>query len=324
MDNLLKNFFKDFFKENRWGITWFSIVRMFAFCQILFWTFAFSKIIDILSKGIDNWRAVLPWIAALVLNKIAEDFIRLRSKYSLQKLGVELELRLATFFTEKTELCKGVKTGEAVQRTKRASDTIKSAAKYYKDSLLQLPVNLVVIPIILFTACIDYFIIFVVYIITYLLIDYFANTFYLKEAEDYFRASEVFWGTAYRKTPEVWRERADGADFREQIEQEGDDLYKERMEMENINNWRWVAVQILSSASKGLIIIYAFYLVLKQQAPIGDLVLVSGYFAQVQSSLNVITTAAQQIGDLRISLNRLAEAVRLKHNELHADQLYTP
>ncbi len=324
MDKLLKNFFKDFFTDNRLKIIWFSMIRIFAFCQVLFWTFAFSKIIDILSQGVENWRAVLPWIAALVPNKIAEDFIRLRSKYGLQKIGAGLELRLATFFTEETELREGIKTGEAVQRTKRASETIKSAARYYKDNLLQVPVNFIIIPIILLSARTDYFIIFTVYVFSYLLIDYFANTFYLDEAEDYFRASEVFWGTAYRKTPDVWRERVDGVGFREQIKKQADNLYKERMEMENVNNWRWVTIQVLSSVSRGLIILYAFYLIIKGQAPVGDLVLVSGYFSQAQSSLNIVTTTAQQIGDLRISLNRLVEAVRLKGDQLLTGQPNNP
>ncbi len=324
VDKLLQNFFKDFFKDNRLKIVWFSIVRMFAFCQVLFWPFAFSKIIDILSQGIDNWQAALPWAAALVINKVAEDLIRLRSKYGLQKIGAGLELRLATFFTQKTELCEGIKTGEAMQRTKRASDTINSAAEYYKDNLLQLPVNFIVIPIVLLTSRTDYFIIFTVYVVVYLLIDYFANTFYLDEAEDYFQASEVFWGTAYRKTPDVWRERVDGFQFREQIEQQADNLYKERMEMENVDNWRWVTVQVLSSVSQGLIILYAFYLIIKGQAPVGDLVLLSGYFSQAQSSLNIVTTTAQRIGDLRISLSRLAEAVKLKDRQPPIDQLNTP
>ncbi len=316
MDELLKDFLKKFFGEHRIRIIWFSFWRMVAFVQVLFWPFAFSKIVDVLSQEPEHWQKAISWVAALIINKILEDFIRLRAKYGLQKIGAKLELELASFFTQETELCDGVRTGEAVQRTKKATNTIRNAARYYKDTLLQLPVNLIVIPLVLLQARPIYLTILVIYTVLYLLADYFANTIYLKEAKDFFEASEYFWGTTYRKAPDVWRKREDGHKFKETMNKEAEDLYKERMEMENVNNWRWIMDQGLSSLSKGAVIIYAVHLIMSGQAPVGDLVLVSSYFGKAQGTLNIITSTVRQVVDLRISLDRLAQAVKLKSGNL--------
>jgi len=308
----MKKFFKNFLQEYKAQIFLFSLFRIFSFVQILFWPYAFSKIINIISQNPDNWREAGFWAGLMILNKITEDFVRLRSKFGLEKIGAKLKISLATFLSEKTEIRKGKKTGEAVQAVKKASEDIKSLVDFYKENILQLPVNLIIIPLILLQANTDYLLLLLVYGIAYLTIDYFTIKLYKRKLKKYFKAAEVFWGTTYRKTPEVWREREDGGIFAERIDQEGKELYKAIVSADNINNWRWTLLQALSSATIGTAVLFVLYKIVTNTAPVGDLILVSAYLQETQRTLNVITSTLTYLIRTRISLKRLNKAVKIQ------------
>ena len=309
---IMKRFFKSFFKKHKAGIIWFSFMRMISFVQVLFWPFAFAKIINIITGTPEQWQKALLWVGLMIVNKISEDVVRLRSKLGLEKIAAKLSISLATFFMENTEIKKGIKTGEAVQTIKQASDAIGSIVTYYKDSMLQLPVNFIFIPMILFNIGSNYLAILIIYVALYFLIDYFAASLYSAKLQKYFEADGTFWGTTYRKAPEIWRARDNGILFSKQIEEEGQSLYKDIASAITTNNWRWIFLQGLSSTSVGIAVLFVFFKILKGVAHIGDLVLISDYFQQTQGSLNIVSSSISQIIQTRIALERLNEAVEVK------------
>lgn len=312
MKQALKAFFKDFFKKNRNEFLWHSFWRLFSCAQALFWPFAFSKIINILAENPNNWQKTLPWIIVMIANEVGDDFIRLRSKFGLHKLAVRLKINLVRFFTRETGVREGVKTGEAIQAVRQAGEVVQNMSIFYKDKLLQLLVNFVAIPIILLTSELSYFILLIVYIALYLFVDYFAAAFYTKEVRDSFKASKTFWGTVYRKTPGVWREREDGVSFKKIIDKQAAKFYKEESEAQNIHYWRWVAIQALSSMFYGAAIALVIYKIVHYHAQAGDLVLVIGYFMQTQTSLNIVSDAVKHVSDAHIAFDELDEAVEEK------------
>lgn len=307
----MKKFFKGFFQEHKARVFFFSFWRIFSFGQALFWPYAFAKIVNIMSQNPDNWREAGFWAGLMILNRITEDFVRLRSKFGLEKIGVKLKISLATFFSKKTKIRKGKKTGEAVQAVKKASEDIESLINSYKDDMLQLPINLIVIPLVLLRASKDYLLLLILYGVLYLTIDYFAVRIYNQALRKYFKAAEVFWGTTYRKTPEVWRQREDGGIFMRAIDRQGKSLYKSIIIAKNTNNWRWIALQALSSASIGAAVLWVLYKIVNGVAPIGDLILVTAYFEKTQGTLNIVTDTLTRTIQTRISLKRLDKAVKL-------------
>lgn len=310
MENLISGFFKDFGRENKKEIVWASFWRLVACLQALFWPFAFAKVVNIMSEDPASWRRALLWVGALVANKALEDFIRLRSKYRLQTIIIKLKTELASFFTEETALKDGTRTGEAVQDVKRVTETTAGLASYYKNNFLQLPVNLVVIPFVLFRADVKYFIFIVAYTIFYLVLDYFWAGIYSESQEDTIKAGEEFWGATYRKAPDVWRGREDQESFTRLIRNKARTYSNRSVETQNIHYWRWTSVQILSSLSRGAAVIFVLYRVIKGKTPVGDLVLVNSYFARSQGSLNILTNTVRKIIDWRAALRELKEAVR--------------
>jgi len=309
---VMEQFFKDFFQGYKKKIIGFSFLRIFAFVQVLFWPYAFSKIVNIMSRNPEDWRKALIWAGGMIFNKVLEDFIRLKAKFELEKIGTRLQISLATFFSEKTEIREDKKTGESVQAIKKASEDISSLIEFYKDNLLKLPVNFIIIPFILFKTSIDYLILLLIYGILYLGIEYFAVNLYHKKLKKYFKAAEIFWGTTYRKVPEVWRQREDGGIFARRVNKEGKNLYQTTVSANSMNRWRWSALQALSSASIGAVILFVIYKIIGNSAPVGDLILVAGYFKETQTTLNIITTAFSQIIYARISLKRLNKAVKIR------------
>jgi len=312
MEIIVKTFFKDFFQKNKREILYSSFWRLFACVQSLFWPFAFAKIVNIMTETPENWQKVIPWISALILNKATEDFIRLRSKYKLQRIIIKLKTRLTCFFTQETELKEGAKTGEAVQDIKKATETTEGFANYYKDDLLQLPVNLIIIPIILFNANTWYFVMLAVFALIYLLVDYFWATIYAVAQEKSLKAGEELWGATYRKAPEVWRAREDGSAVKQLISEKADEFFKRNSVTQNIHYWRWIFVQVVSTLSRGLALVFVLCRIIKGSASVGDLVLVSGYFAETQSSLNMVTSTTKLIIDWRASLRELSDALKKK------------
>jgi ABC-type multidrug transport system fused ATPase/permease subunit len=79
----------------------------------------------------------------------------------------------------------------------------------------------------------------------------------------------------------------------------------------DISNWRWIALQVASSLSIGLSLGFVVYKIVNKTAPVGDLVLVIGYLAQIQESLNIVTNAISQVVQAKISLERLRRAIRI-------------
>jgi len=312
MKQALKDFFKKFLKENRGQFAQSSFWRIFGCIQTLFWPFAFAKIIDIIVQDPGSWKKVVPWVFAMVANKIIEDVIRLRSKYGLQELALLLRIDIVKFFTKQTKVRNDIKTGEAVQAVRNMADTVYNIGCLYKDKLIQLPINFIAIPIILFSSEVSYFILVLAYIALYLLVDYIAATFYLKEVKDSFKASEAFWGTVNRKAPDVWRQREDEFAFEKAIDEQGAKFYKEENEAQNVHHWRWVAIQALSSMFYGIAIVLVFYRIINDQAHVGDLVLVIGYFGQTQTSLNIVSDTIKQITDARIAFDELEESIEAR------------
>ncbi len=312
MKPLLKEFFNNFWKQKKIKIIWYSFWRLVAFAQTLFWPFALSRVVNVLTQDPSNWEGALPWIAGMIINKVTEDMIRLRSKSGLENLSLDMTIDFTLFFTSRSEVKEDSRTGEAVQAIKRITEVLNGLLIYYKDNLLQLPVNFIVVPLVLFKTNIDYFILFLVYTFIYLLVDYFAAGFYSDEARDSFEVSEAFWGTAYRKIPDVWREREDGEKLKNTLEKQGEAFYKEASEALNIHYWRWTAVQVLSDLTQGFAVALIVYKIFHGQAEVGDLVLVIGYFQQTQSSLNIVTSANKIFTDLHIALRRLENSVQEK------------
>lgn len=305
-------FIKHFFQKNKKLIVWFSFLRIIDFLLILFWPYAFAKMVNIISNDPNDWRLALWWAIPMIIVQISEDFIRLLGKLGLSNIANKLKIELATFFSEKTEIKNGKRTGEAVQTVRRASDAIENLVNYYKDKMLQLPVNLIVIPIILFSANPQYLIFLIVYIGLYLLIEYFAVRNFQKKTKQYFNSAEAFWGTTYRRTPDVWRQREDGFEFIQEIEEQGELMYKDGVATNKTNHWRWIWIQALSSVSIGGAILFVIYKIVLGTTHVGDLILVSSYFAMTQESLNIISDAFTNLIQTKIALERLDEAVGIK------------
>lgn len=308
----MKTFFKRFLKKYKWGFLWFSVLRIFAFLQVLFWPYAFSNIINILIKNSNEWQQVLLWASAMVINEIAKDFIRLRSKLGLKKLGAKLQISFVAFLAKKTKLREGIKTGEAVQIIRQTYLTMEALINYYKNSLLKLPVSLIVIPIVLLKTSTDYFILIVIYAFLYLIINHFCTIIYAQKLHKHFKSEEAFWGTTYRKVPEVWREREDSLNFKENISKQAKELYRSMISLAETETTWWILVQILSSISLGIAILFVLFRIKNGTAPIGDLILVSSYLQQTQESLNVMTGITDRITRVRTSLKRLDDSVERK------------
>lgn len=308
----MEGFSKKFLKQYKFRIFAYSFLRIFSFAQVLFWPFALAKIVDIMTENPDNWRQALVWAVLMLINKILEDIIRLRSKYGLETIATELKIKLAIFLTKETKIRKNVKTGEAVQAIKTASETVETLMMFYKENLLQLPVNFIVVPMILFKANVNYLFILIVFIALYLLIEYFASKSYRHRLESYLRSVEIFWGTTYRKAPDIWRKREKMESFSRQIEKQGRKLDKSTDAFINTNNWRWIATQILSSATIGLSALFIIHKTISGSASIGDLILVTGYLGEIRGSLNIVSSGISYFSQTKLALNRLYKAIEFK------------
>ncbi len=311
----MRKVFKDLWQQHRVKIIVFTILRLFSYIQVLFWAYAFAKVVNIMTNNPGQWRTAMVWAAAMVVNKVAEDFVRIKAKYELEKIGVRIQISLSSFFSRKTELKDGRRTGESVQAIKRAAEHIDELLDFYREDLLQLPVNFIIIPIILYRASPIYLLFLAVYVVLYLIINQVMQTAYFERMKKCFKAAEIFWGTTYRKAPEVWRQREDGYAFSREINKEGDELYDKETLANNINMWRWAAVMSLSSAIRGGVILFILYNVVQNVTPLGNLVLVNGYFLETQNTLNIITLAIDKASRSRLAFTRLGKALKISGEE---------
>lgn len=308
----MKQFFKDFLKRHRARIFGFSVLRIIDFLQILFAPYVLAKIINIVTQNSGNWQQASFWTIVFLINGAAEDVVRLQGKLGLEKIAIRFKLALATFFSEETEIRKNKKTGQAVQAIRRAGDVIQGLMNFYKDNLLQLPVNFIIIPLVLWSANINYLILLIIYIVLYFMIECLMYSIHHKKLQKFFKASEIFWGTTYRKTPEVWRQREDEQSFIQQMDREAENLYKADANAIGINNWRWIFLQVLSSATIGIAVLLVVYKIFNNSAPIGDLILVSSYFTKTQETLNIVTSSITRLLHTKTSLKRLDQAVKIR------------
>lgn len=249
----------------------------------------------------------------MVINELARNVIGNYAIFGLDKIRAKLRLSLAVFFTENTEIKQGVKTGEAVQAVRQTSDSIDSLLSYYRDNLLKVPVNFILIPLIFLSQSPNYFFLIVGYVILYFIIDYSLSKIQTKKMIKCFRAAEIFWGTTYRKVPEVWRKREDHQMFKQEIEREGKTLYRQSVSLGKTTYCRWGFIQAFSTLSRGLAVLFVLYKISKGLGHVGDLILVNSYFQTTQETLSILTTSISQIIEAKISLERLEKAVKIKN-----------
>jgi ABC-type multidrug transport system fused ATPase/permease subunit len=311
----MRKVFKDLWRQHRVKIIVFTILRLISYIQVLFWAYAFAKVVNIMTNSPERWREAMVWAVAMVANKVTEDFVRVKAKYELEKIGVRIQVSLSSFFSRKTELKDGKRTGETVQAIKRAAEHIDELLDFYREDLLQLPVNFIIIPIILYRASPIYLLFLAVYVVLYLIINQVMQTAYFKRLRKSFRAAEIFWGTTYRKVPEVWRQREDGYAFSKEISKEGDELYNKETSANNINMWRWAVLMSMSSAVRGGLIVFVLYNVVGGITPLGNLILVSSYFLETQNTLNIVTWAIDKATRSRLAFTRLGKALKVSEED---------
>ncbi len=307
----MRQFFTKFLRQYWVPLVVFSLLRIISILQVLFWPYAFSKIVNLVTQDPHQWTSALNWASLMIANKILEDPMRLWSRYGLEKVGTQLQIAATVFFTEKGTLRPGRKTGETVQAVRRAVENIGVLFDYYKEYFWQLPINLLVISLILCQANPSYLFFPLVYTGLYLALDLWIAKIYRRRIKDYFKSTEVFWGTVYREAPEVWRQRESIEEFGCHLKPQSQDFYQSNVSFLKIDRWRWTILQVLSSCFRGLAIIFVLYRIVNYQTPVGDLVLIAAYLERTQSTLNIITTVYNGLIESSVSLKRLRKAIQV-------------
>lgn len=308
----MNSFFKQFLRKHQFTIIFYSTLRVVSLIQVLFWPYAFAKIVNILSEDLTNWQGVLFWGVLMIGNAVLENIIRLRSKYGLEKVAIKLMVEMTRYFSEKTELRDNVRTGQAIQAIKVASEQVKALVNFYKESGLQLPVNLIVIPIVLTNLSGIYLLILLGFAIIYAIADLICLKKYNLRFASQLKSLESFWGTEYRRVPDVWRKREDGTGFSQQFNECGQDLINKSSVALNVANWRWIAVQTISTFSKGIALYFVVKRILNKLAHVGEVVLVMSYFDKIHGTLNIFTSALTRISEARLALRRLNKELEVK------------
>ena len=308
----MQEFFKKFIRKNLRSVFFWSGIRILAIIQALFWPYGLSRVVNALSGVETRWDLAVFWALLMIGNSLVENFLRLRSKYNLENVSVKLSVDLARFFSKKTKIRPGVRTGEAVQAVKLASEKIQSVANFFKENGLQMPIDGIIIPLVLLNAKIQYFLILLFYVFFYVLADLAVLFFYRRKFNKLISASQAFWGTEYRRVPDLWRKRENADLVEREVDEAGESLYRQSVQAGNVMNWLWISVQTVSTLGKGLAILYVLRLILHSLVPLGDLVLVAGYFDRMHGTLNIFTHASVELATSVIVLRRLNQAVETR------------
>lgn len=273
--------------------------KMFLFWSIVLAISAVGPVLNVylvteLINDVVEYQEITQTALSLLVGIFLVDFfdntLRLLSKTRIAKICYSIQFETQVFLM-KVISPKETSREKVIKAIENLTNSLSALLNYVKENGISALTKFVAIPIILFTINTKIFIIEILYILIYFLLDYLTTKQYQKKVDKVNEKLE---------------------DYFEGIIQDGRKPPKRSLilqisKREDFTFWEWNILQHLSRYFYLFVIIISIFEIVSGQAEIGALLLYTGYMVQTQGFLNILSVLFDRIADVSIGLKRVAQ-----------------
>jgi len=267
------------------------LVRFLSATLPLVTIYQFSHLIKLVELKTD-FITLFYYLIWIFIIRILDNFLRIRSSTKLDYLISNISFEIHNYFLINFNPETKEDRHSSIQAIRNFADATIKTLSLFKQPGIDSIISILFIPVALFFIDFRSFVLIIVYITIYLLINYFTSQHY-KELRD-------FQNT---KTESYFAKLQESND----VDLEQNTYTRHFKRMVNWNFTEWFSLQNTAAFFYSVFLLYQIYQISSGYNHISDVVLVMGYVTQTQTFLNSFTDIWYSLGDMYVALKHLAK-----------------
>jgi len=267
------------------------LIRFLSATLPLVTIYQFSHLIKLIEQGSDL-RSLIYYLFLIFFVRLLDNLFRLRSTTRLDYLINNISFDIHNFFLIDFKPQTKEDRHASIQAIRNFADATARTLTIIKQPGLDSFVSILFIPVALYLVDFRSFVLIVVYISIYALINFYTSQHY-KELRDIQNTKTENYFAKLQETNDV------------DLEQLSYTRHQQRLS--NWNFIEWFALQNTAVFFYFLFLLYQIFLVSTGTSHVSDLVLIVGYVTQTQTFLNSFTDIWYGLEDMYVALKHLAK-----------------
>lgn len=269
---------------------WF-FVRFVSSLLPLLTIYLYSQVINNIENKI-VFSSLFFLVLTILLVRLVDNFLRLKSLFKLDECISDIGFDIHNFFIK--DLCAKNEEDrhQSIQAIRNFSDASSLTLRLFRQPGIDSVVSLAIIPTILWFVDLRIFVLEIVYVTIYMIIDYYTTQKYVKLRDLQNTKTETYYGKL-QETNDV------------DLEQKTFTRHFSRL-----SNWsftEWFVLQNSAVFFYCLILAYSIIAVYSGEKQISDVVLIMGYVSSTQTYLNSFSEIKDSLADMTVAVDHLAK-----------------
>ena len=269
---------------------WF-FVRFISSLLPLLTIYLYSRVIENIETKV-VFSSLFFLILIILLVRLVDNFLRLKSIFKLDECISDISFDIHNFFTKDLHTKDKEERHQSVQAIRNFSDASSITLTLFRQPGIDSIVSLSIIPIILWFVDLRVFVLEMVYIVIYMIIDYYTTQKYVKLRDLQNTKTETYYGKLQESND---------------VELEQKTYTRHFTRISNWNFTEWFILQNSAVFFYCLILAYSIIAVYSGFKQISDVVLIMGYVASTQTYLNSFSEIKDNLANMTVAVDHLAK-----------------
>jgi len=276
--------------QNKGRFLFWFFVRFISSLFPLLTIYLYSQVVSNIENKV-ALDSILFLVIIIFFVRIIDNFLRLKSLYKLEECISDISFDIHNFFIKDLKASNKEERHQCIQAIRNFSDASSLTLMLFRQPGIDSVVSLITIPLILLFVDSRVFILEIVYILVYLILDYYTTQRYV-----------VLRDVQNTKTENYFAKLQETNDI--DLEQKTYTRHFTRL-----SNWyflEWFLIQNCAVFFYCLILGYTIISIYTGAKQISDLVLIVGYIASTQTYLNSFSEIKDNMANMTVAIDHLA------------------
>jgi ABC-type multidrug transport system fused ATPase/permease subunit len=269
---------------------WFFI-RFLSSLLPLLTIYLYSRVIENIETKV-IFSSLFFLILIILLVRLVDNFLRLKSIFKLDECISDISFDIHNFFIKDLHTKNQEERHQSIQAIRNFSDASSITLTLFRQPGIDSIVSLSIIPVILWFVDLRVFVLEIVYILIYMLIDYYTTQKYVKLRDLQNTKTETYYGELQESND---------------VELEQKTYSRHFTRLSNWNFIEWFVLQNGAVFFYCLILAYSIIAVYSGFKQISDVVLIMGYITSTQTYLNSFSEIKDNLANMTVAVDHLAK-----------------
>lgn len=277
--------------QNKPRFLFWLFIRFVSSLLPLLTIYLYSLTVENVENKVD-FNAIFFLVLIILLVRLADNHLRLRSLFKLGECISNIGFDIHNYFTQDLHADTKEERHQSVQAIRNFADASSLTLMLFRQPGIDSIVSLITIPIILWFVDTRIFILEIVYIMVYLIIDYYTTQRYVKLKDTHNSKVEDYYAKLQESNDTELEQKTFTRHF------------------SRLCNWNFIEWFILQNSAVFfycLIFGYSIIAVYSGHKQISDIVLIMGYVASTQTYLNSFSEIKDSLADMTVAVDHLAK-----------------